>query len=159
LERQPLLSFLQLDFSRAEMLSSLTLNPHLRLPRWRTRKAKVLRNSVISDSSSDRNSMAVWFRIEILPTHVTWRHASLSSKVSSPPETHQSVSQGQTRPPPPLGVLERLSACTRSRDKLDMQRRSCVRKRILRLLCPAEPAFMCKSLQIGCYLENVTFES
>jgi hypothetical protein len=31
LERQPLLSSLLLDFSRAEILSSLSLNPHLRL--------------------------------------------------------------------------------------------------------------------------------
>jgi len=48
---------------------------------------------VISDSSNDRNYRVVWFRIEILPTHVAWRPASPSSKGSNPPETHQSGSE------------------------------------------------------------------
>jgi len=46
--------------------------------------------------------------------------------------TATASSQRQTRPLPPLGVLERLSPCTRSRDKLVMQRRFSVRNRIIR---------------------------
>jgi hypothetical protein len=48
---------------------------------------------VISDSSNDRNYRVVWFRIEILPTHIAWRPASPSSKGSNPLETHKSGSE------------------------------------------------------------------